>query len=545
MAIDLNLSRYGTLGVPPDSSGKKFGTTGLVVIEYSPGANPVAAGDLVVGDTSSFAGFVRNIDPRAGINQLSVLAVATSPVQVPSDGEGLEVSSLNIGTVVSTEVVYTQGTTLASGENPLNLATIDDAGSQYVRFREGDQQLDAFGLSRTSTPRLLGTYTFRYGTNADEWYDETVGGGSTITHLPNEASVALDADTGASDLARRTTNVSHIYHPSYSQKLSMTVVCGDSGKANNQRSWGLYDANDGVFFRLNGTTLEVVIRSSTSGSAVDTAVAQSNWNGDKADGTGLATNLSGMNIDVTNLNIYWIDFQWLGGGRVRFGVITPDGSRITLHSFENANSQAVPWCKNPSLPIRVESTNTGVSASPSRLKMTCAAVASEGQFGDSRSRKSVKWTVESATDVSVPATSGEVPILSFRSKTTINSRTNHKVSIPEKITVRVKTADAILRVARGVTLTGSPSWTSVSAAASAEYDTAATGISASETIVPYILGIGTHDISLPNNFGEFSENMQLPASGTQEVWSITVEAPDTGTTTDVTVFSTWIDVGIS
>jgi len=77
-----------------------------------------------------------------------------------------------------------------------------------------------------------------------------------------------------------------------------------------------------MFRNINGD-FAVCVRSSASGTKTETVILQEDFNKDTVDGTGL----SRMNLDLTYDNIYWIDIQWLGGGRVRFGTYN-NGERV-------------------------------------------------------------------------------------------------------------------------------------------------------------------------------------------------------------------------
>ena len=100
------------------------------------------------------------------------------------------------------------------------------------------------------------------------------------------------------------------------------------------------------------------------------------WNYDKVDGSGA----SGMVLDPTKCQIFEIDFQWLGVGRVRFSVFNED-EIVVLHEDFHANVEAVPYMKTPTLPVRYEIRNTAESASSSSIKEICSSVMSEGGYG--------------------------------------------------------------------------------------------------------------------------------------------------------------------
>jgi hypothetical protein len=96
---------------------------------------------------------------------------------------------------------------------------------------------------------------------------------------------------------------------------TFSVVPG-AQKTNQTKRWGIFDANNGYFFEADGVNTEVVIRSNTSGSIVNTMVVQSSWNLDKLDGTGA----SGANLDLSKHNIFYIEYAWHGGGKIRWGI---------------------------------------------------------------------------------------------------------------------------------------------------------------------------------------------------------------------------------
>jgi len=124
---------------------------------------------------------------------------------------------------------------------------------------------------------------------------------------------------------------------------------------------------------MAGTVMGVVQRSYTSGSAVDTRVVQSSWNLDIMDGTGP----SGINLDFTKCQIFFIDLEWLGVGRVRLGFVI-DGIPAYCHEFNNANNKAEVYMTTPNLPVRYEIINTNTTASLTTMDAICCSVMSEG-----------------------------------------------------------------------------------------------------------------------------------------------------------------------
>ena len=75
---------------------------------------------------------------------------------------------------------------------------------------------------------------------------------------------------------------------------------------------------------------------------------QNDFNIDKLDGTGP----SGVTLDKSKLNVYQINFRWLGAGEIRFAVEdSNNGEMIFFHHIHYSNRHTVPHIANPSLKI--------------------------------------------------------------------------------------------------------------------------------------------------------------------------------------------------
>jgi hypothetical protein len=85
--------------------------------------------------------------------------------------------------------------------------------------------------------------------------------------------------------------------------------------------------------------------------AVETRVAQSSFNIDKLDGTGP----SGYNLDLSKMQMFYIDYTWYGAGFVRWGVRGPNGDVIYCHKLPNNNVNSEAHMRSGNLPARYES----------------------------------------------------------------------------------------------------------------------------------------------------------------------------------------------
>lgn len=343
-------------------------------------------------------------------------------------------------------------------------------GVQYADTRS----LDAFDRVRSSTPTTLFDTQFQYGLQPLLWETVTTGTG-TATHLPNESSVRLRVAASGDQVIRQSHRYFR-YQPGKSQAIAMTGVIG-AVKTDTRQRVGYFDNANGLFFEQNGTTLQVVQRSSASGSPADTAVAQSAWNLDKLNGTGP----SGLTLDTSKAQIFWIDLQWLGVGRVRMGLVI-NGTLIYCHQFLNANALTSVYMTTANLPLRYELEMTGATTQTDLIQI-CQSVISEGGF---ETERGLPFTA--ANGITSITVTTRRPILSIRPKTTFNSIPNRGLIIPAEVIALVGSGSAYLEVVYNGTLTGA-SFASVDANSLTEVDVAATAI-AGGTVIASFYGSG-------------------------------------------------------
>jgi hypothetical protein len=85
----------------------------------------------------------------------------------------------------------------------------------------------------------------------------------------------------------------------------------------------------------------------------DFKVPQSQFNIDKLDGTGP----SGMNLNLSKMQMFYIDYAWYGAGAIRFGVKDELGEVIYVHRMAHANSKTSAYMRSGNLPARYEASN--------------------------------------------------------------------------------------------------------------------------------------------------------------------------------------------
>ena len=86
--------------------------------------------------------------------------------------------------------------------------------------------------------------------------------------------------------------------------------------------------------------------------------AQAQFNMDKLDGSGP----SGYTLDLSKMQMFYIDYSWYGAGAVRFGFKDQRGNVLYCHRIANANLQTRAYMRSGNLPARYEIATGTVSS---------------------------------------------------------------------------------------------------------------------------------------------------------------------------------------
>jgi len=425
--------------------------------------------------------------------------MSNSYIQVPPDGSGKKVYSEQH--VISGSTVQAQIIHIADHLNPTYLQHVNVKGAASVTYAEGEPSMDAFGNLRVGHANAIATYD--HTTDAmDDLYTTVLTNGGTSVHDTNMSSIVVAVTNGSGSKVTRTTDRYHYYQPGVGVLVIQTMGMGDSGKNGNIRKWGLYDDNDGLYWELSGSTLCVEIRSSTSGVVDSSNVPRSSWNGDKLDGTGI----SGMVLDLTKENFYWIDFAWLGVGVVRFGVLAPDGSRAVCHTFQNPNANTGPYMRTATLPIRYENYNKSGTAGITQMRAVCAAIYAESQTDYTY------WRFSDIESLNKTVTTN-TPILSVRSTGSFNGIVNRVTVYPDTLSVYVSGSDVKLDIYDGVTTFTGETFTA--GYSTLESDVSASAIGDGYKFVTQYIPQGSHNIDLKSYF-ELNDAGIATSAGTSQ-----------------------------
>ena len=305
---------------------------------------------------------------------------------------------------------------------------------------------DAFGRLRVSNPTTLFEASFTYDAQPLLFEPITVAGGS----VAQEASaLTLSVDGTAGALAAVQSRQYTPYEKGKSQLVKVTGVLGPS-TAGVRARLGYFDLADGFYVEQAADGLAIVRRSSTTGTVVETRVPQAQWNIDRMDGNGA----SGVHLDPELAQIFVLDGQWLGVGRIRIG-FNVDGSTYFAHQFLHANREVVaPYTRSFTLPVRYEVASVAAGGVGS-LVAVCCDVESEGGVDNP-----VGFDFAAANQTNVATSTTPAAVLSLRPAVDFpaGGRTNRTFTVPGDISLLVGNADCLVEVQYDAVLAGG-TWT--------------------------------------------------------------------------------------
>lgn len=283
--------------------------------------------------------------------------------------------------------------------------------------KEAQTLYDAFGRQRISQPYTIFDSKTINGNEGLYWDEQEVSGsGTTSTFLENKASYELKVSANTAGHRVRQSKIRANYQPSKSQFVLLTTLVKNCGLGITKR-WGAFDSKNGLFFQIRDGVFSVGVRSNTSGTPVDKIIDQSDFNFDKLDGTGY----SKYNIGFDSSIIFFIDFEWLGVGKIRYGIVD-SGNYIICNTIDNSQTLLVDeivYMSNPSLPIRYEIINDGTGVESS-IYTICSAVQSEGGQDDTTLQGYIS---RNGNILTLGATNLFTPAISLRLKSFANAGT--------------------------------------------------------------------------------------------------------------------------
>jgi hypothetical protein len=428
-------------------------------LEYDTNGKPVMR--VSIGSDININGDV-NIPGTVSLSE-STLAALESTNTTVSGTVNLSDTTLsaleNINANVSGTVTANQGTTpWLTTQTPVPEST------------------DAFGRLRVSDPFTIADYHHVSGENP-EMILKTNGSGSGTANV-NTSAYTLSVGTGNGDYAIHQSKMYHHYLPGKSQLVNASFLFG-THRNNTVKRTGYFDDLNGVFFEQDGSgTLYWVERKTLNGTTTENRISQLNWNKDTCN-TSLTNPTTGKTgswtLDITKTQLIYLDFQWLGVGRIRVGFVH-NGNWIIAHEFYHSNTLATVYWKQPSLPIRCEIRNTGVAVGTASMDQICSTVMSEGGYAETGLVFQQKSSLLGRT---IQNGGNSICLIAIRLKNTFNTDLVRGIVRAQQASMLITNAPVYFELYRfdsHTSITGG-TWISQSDDSIVEYNTTATGFS--------------------------------------------------------------------
>lgn len=240
----------------------------------------------------------------------------------------------------------------------------------------------------------------------------TTSNNATVTGSNGMAVLTTGAQVNS--VATLVTKEYVKYRPGQGSLNRFTALFTAGVAGSTQIAGAFGDGIDGLGFGYNGTSFGVLYRRNN----VDTWIPQSTWNYD----TMLGGTASGKTLVPTNLNVYQIKFQYLGGGNIFYYVLNDlSGRWVLVHMAKNAGNLTNPILRNPSMPIYLEARNT-TNTSAVTIKTASVGQFLEGQrvlLGPRGALDSVNTSVALTTQTN---------IIAIRNASTYNGLSNYAIT---------------------------------------------------------------------------------------------------------------------
>lgn len=152
-----------------------------------------------------------------------------------------------------------------------------------------------------------------------------------------------------------------------------------------------------------GTTLTNCIVSKT----IESRTPQSQW-ADPCDGTGP----SAYNLDLTKMQMFYIDYSWYGAGIIRFGFRATNGTIIYAHTIQNNNIKYEAFMRSGNMASHYES--SGVTPFTVLTSTLDSSVTTGGVINV---QSTANFAPSGVVRVSAPGNTGVVEHISYSAKT--------------------------------------------------------------------------------------------------------------------------------
>lgn len=242
--------------------------------------------------------------------------------------------------------------------------------SNEIKYSDS-ANLDAFSRLRVSQTTTLLDLKHLYD-KLPLFIDEKNGGNGTASWA--DACVTMSTSTNSDYVVRQSMKAapyqsgkSQLVEASFTNFATQSNVIKRVGYYTSGTASNYGNGFDGFFLESNGTNNSISFQIWKGGTNVLTATS-SIW---------LDTDYQVSLIDWTKTQLMFVDFQWLGVGRLRFYMVI-DGTPRLFYEHTGMNNLATVYMDNPNKPIRYEIRQNG--AGSGTFGMICSGVSMEGSI---------------------------------------------------------------------------------------------------------------------------------------------------------------------
>lgn len=370
--------------------------------------------------------------------------------------------------------------------------------SNEIKYSDSPD-LDAFGRLRTSNVTSLIELKHVHD-KLPLLVDEVIGGSATSVYQKANAQVVMTVfNTG--DCVIRQSKSRAIYQPGKGQIFEASFG-NFQIQSNVTKRVGYFQGGtaapynsglDGFFLESDGAIGTISFQIWHAGSQVLNSPSVS-WSTENYD-------VSGLDWSKTQLMV--TDFQWLGVGRVRFGMVV-DGTTRIFETNTGANDLTTVYMQAPSQPIRYEIRSTGGTGN---FNMICSQASLEGSINNLQ--RSI--FVDNFTARTLATQGTKYALIGYRIN---NSYGGTNITLSDIQTINVSNSgkgDYLVTVELNPTLSSTPAFTQA-ANSPIEYSlgTGAQTITSDGYRLAGFIGSGT---SLQVDSFEFKDNVIRPGIG--------------------------------
>ena len=166
---------------------------------------------------------------------------------------------------------------------------------------------------------------------------------------------STDQLAGGATVTNNSTTVTGVTYNGTTSKFAKQLVPGDYIVIRGM-SYRVLDITSDTSMQISPAYRGTSVASPayvTISKTVDIRVPQSQFNMDTMDGNGP----SGINLDLSKAQMFYMDYSWYGSGPIRYGFRDTQGKIFYCHRFVNNNQNFEAWMRSGNLPARYE-TNT-------------------------------------------------------------------------------------------------------------------------------------------------------------------------------------------